>query len=440
MFVKTDFVKERGNSIGMFSRNGKATALLHSIFRDKKLKIKTKKDVEDDYLARMLNPHAEKKEEKHEAKSLNTTHESFFFRAVSREKAQPPKEKVPDFLSYKPKRSALEPKTAFFAIYTKPEHHRSRSVGGKENPPCLHGGITCDFKVRNLKKKFEKIQQEVNSSEIDIVQLANHRVIDEKTFELFKDPGITLISKFSGNNTNGDLSSIPNPQPLINLVMKYHKVKQELEHALQHNKEAMEHHEHAIPEKLRPKTPVPIPLHQQLPRPPLIRKTFYTENSQNTSFQTEGGSPSSTKKSFYNDNLRKTHHFDSYTKRKLPFPYEHMKCVFVDADNYRKVKPRTEPYIDIKKMVDRKGAFGDKVLTNSIADKADMNELFYKTFAAHTYAVDFSKQTGRFNHFMKKTYLTASPKNRDKLNNSVQLSYYTTNKSNDNSFITPFVC
>ena len=50
MIVRTEDVHERGNSIGMFSRNGKATALLHSIFRDKNEAKKFKSKFQDDFL------------------------------------------------------------------------------------------------------------------------------------------------------------------------------------------------------------------------------------------------------------------------------------------------------------------------------------------------------------------------------------------------------
>lgn len=60
MIVRTEDVHERGNSIGMFSRNGKATALLHSIFRDKNEPKNLKSKLNEDYLEQLMKPTQEK--------------------------------------------------------------------------------------------------------------------------------------------------------------------------------------------------------------------------------------------------------------------------------------------------------------------------------------------------------------------------------------------
>jgi hypothetical protein len=175
MLIKTDSVKERGNSIGMFSRHGKATALIHSMFRDEKVIKSTKKKIEDEYLAQMISNKAAptKKKENELRRSADGPRESYFFRYLSREKAQPVKDKTPDSGIYKPKFTVVEPNTVFMAKYVKedkPENKRH-----EHEPQCLAGGVNCEFQVRNLKKKIAVVKKEIAASNVDPTVLYNER-------------------------------------------------------------------------------------------------------------------------------------------------------------------------------------------------------------------------------------------------------------------------
>jgi hypothetical protein len=68
----------------------------------------------------MMNLDKTKKEEVKEKRPSSQQRESFFFRAVSREKSQPLREKTPDSLIYKPKFEVIEPKTLFYGKLVPP--------------------------------------------------------------------------------------------------------------------------------------------------------------------------------------------------------------------------------------------------------------------------------------------------------------------------------
>lgn len=430
MIVKTNDVKERGNSIGMFSRNGKATALIHSMFRDEKIIKTTKKKIEDEYLAQMLANKTEnkKKVEKEPVRSASVPKESYFFRALSREKAQRTRDRTPDSGIYKPRFTAVEPKTIFMGTYTRPN---SNSVSfTKEPPPCLSGGVTCEFQIRNLKKKLEAVKREIKALGLDVPSLYNDRVIDDKTYELCKDPDLNLMKSPPDGG-----QPLNNPAQFANLIVKFHNLKQHLNATYNRNKEEIDHGLHRINENLRAKTPVPIPFKQQIDRPPLIKPPDYSRGD--TSMQEESGLDTS--QNFYNDPLRKTHHFDSYPVRKLPFPYQHMKMHFYELQKYVNVKPKREAYIDFDRSNKKvKSAFDTNHLTNSVADKSDLNELFFRTQEHHVPGFTLEKITSRENHFMKGSLVRGSPDavNPEKVNNSATFTNFYQNSNG--SFIRPF--
>jgi hypothetical protein len=430
MIVKTNDVKERGNSIGMFSRNGKATALIHSMFRDEKVIKTTKKKIEDEYLAQMLANKTEnkKKKEVEPVRSSSVPKESYFFRSLSREKAQKTRDRTPDAGIYKPRFTAVEPKTVFMGTLQRPVSH---SVSfSQEAAPCLSGGVTCEFQIRNLKKKIEDVKREIKSLGLDVPSLYNERVIDDKIYDLCKDPDLGLMKPPpEGGN------ALSNPAQFTNLIVKYHNIKQHFNAALNKNKDEIDHSLHKINENPRPKTVVPIPFKHQIDRPPIIKPTEYSRGE--TSIIEEGGeSEVNTSSSFYKDPLRKTHHFDSYPVRKLPFPYQHMKIHFYEMEKYVNVKPKREAYIDFDRSNKKvKSAFDTNHLTNSLADKSDLNELFFRTQEHHVAAFYLDKITSRENHFMKRGMQRASPDIVPEKINHTSTNFY----QNDNgSFIRPF--
>src|SRR4051812_15526770 len=99
MIIKTDAIKETPVSIGMFSRYGKVTTVIHSIFQEKKERAQPKATLENELYKRFLN------QDGHNAKeNLNKTEGnlegSYFFKYVSREKIEPKRSKTPDIGRY----------------------------------------------------------------------------------------------------------------------------------------------------------------------------------------------------------------------------------------------------------------------------------------------------------------------------------------------------
>jgi hypothetical protein len=92
-------------------------------------------------------------------------------------------------------------------------------------------------------------------------------VIDVKTFDLFKDPDLTVIKRFSENRGYTDPGNVPNPTSLINQVVKFHNLKQQLAACITKNKEEIDHSEHMVFERPRPNSSFPVRFDKQIPRP-----------------------------------------------------------------------------------------------------------------------------------------------------------------------------
>jgi len=212
-------------------------------------------------------------------------------------------------------------------------------------PQCIKQGVICDFRVRDLKKKVDKLRDVINASNVDMNALYHERIIDQKVFNMFKSPSITLLSKFDPEPKPNAafLAMQQNPNHLISIMNQYTQLKNEMNDTVRKNKEDLERSRSQIPDRCRVRPVTPLGLNLQLARPPLIRKSQeYSELWLNSSHM--------------NESSHKIHKFSSGTPRKV-FAGDSNQANPYDVTNavLDKVRPKsTGGFIDFNRAVGRK--------------------------------------------------------------------------------------
>ena len=434
MIVKTDKVKEKGFSIGMFSRGGKATTLLDINFRDKNDEEKMKKiflginldenEADDENKTKYSRP----------TTSLSDSKGSFYFNSISREKHPIFKrEKTPDSGIYRPKYESIHSRTSSF-IYRPSTSSVISNTSTDEIikkdkrilPSCLIDGNTCNFKIRDMKRQINKIREQINNSNIDLKTLYNERIIDQKDYNLFKSPSLTLLEKFENQpKTNSALLALQqNPNQLIELVNEYHSLKSDMSNLLAKNIQDLGITRMNIADRPRTTSQIPLNLGKQLSRPNYsrLKNDFYTDYSMNTSFMNEA--------------FHKIHKFESTTPRKVFISKNKSLCEY-DITNQilDKTRPVSRAFIDIKQYYPRK--LPTKSFLNTSVDVVDVNEQIDKLGKTSPVIAEVSKGLGRSQHKFRETDLSVLKRSPYKNAQNTSISFFEKTPGVQYSFMSP---
>ena len=443
MIVNTDLVKGNSRSIGMFSRHGKMTGLIHSIFREKKdiSSFNPKHNNEDDVFERFL---AQDNGANQESSTLEVEKPSgsFYFRSVSREKAQPLRPKTPDVGRYRPKYDLVEPKVVYLPT-SKEKLNKTISYDNR-GPGCIKDGISCDYKIRQIQKKVNELRSNINKSGVDVEGLYKTNQISKGVYKLFKTPSIKVLNE----NSKGPVGyqsadtivttqdnydqGFQNSHEIVGKITTYTNLKEELGSLIQKSKENIKKKEGKIVDKPRPSTPIPLPFDLQISRPPIVKPKQYSKTGgfdNDTSFsQTmRQNQNQSLNWSFYQDKLKHTASFENYSKRKTVFPPSDTTLLFYNYDKFKVSLANTnKPTINFGKNPPRPETANPNC---SSSEYGDLMKSFYGTKKSGNISLDMRKTTGR-----KFKWNKESSEKRNMVNKGPPNLYFVT-KSANSSFI-----
>jgi len=394
MLVKTDAVKQNNRSIGMFSRNGKMTSLIHSIFREKKDLILGKKPEEEEFFEGLGEPESVQAKEKVQ-QDMNRTSGSFYFRAVSREKSLPPRVKTPEVGRYRPRFELVEPKSV---TYSSTRERLNRTSTAEKQPPlCVKDGTLCEYKIRQLRRKIEDLRKVINNSDVDVEALYRSHLISRNIYKLFKSPSLKTFHQKAGNEptnmttTQDNLElGFQNSHEIVNKIVTYNNLKEELAKLVNKNLENFEKTGHRINDRPRSSTPNPLAFNLQTPRPPVVKRQF--ESFHNDFSMIDLGTTMN--RTFMNDTLRNTRGFEKQTKRKQVFPVKESALIFYQFDKYKVSKADSNKVTagNFGKVIPRPQL---KIKTPSIAEYSDLNQSFNKTRKNQNSSYDMMRTTAR---------------------------------------------
>jgi len=405
MLVKTDAVKQNNRSIGMFSRNGKMTGLIHSIFREKKDLTLTKKQEDEELFEGFGDQESVHSKEK-VRQDPHRTSGSFYFRAVSRERSQPPRVKTPEVGRYRPRFELVEPKSVTYSS-TREKLNRTFTVE-KQPPLCVKDGTLCEFKIRQLRRKIEDLRKVINSSDVDVEALYRNHLISRNIYKLFKSPSLKMFhqtpSKAPNEPTNMTTTQdnlelgFQNSHEIVNKIVTYSNLKEELAGLVNKNKENFEKTGHKVNDRPRSSTPTPLAFSLQTQRPPVVKPQF--ESFHNEFSVIDLANPMN--KTFTNDTLRNTRGFDKYTKRKPVFPVKESALIFYQFDKYKVSKTDKNRLTtgNFGKIVPRPQL---RIKTPSIAEYSDLNKSFNNTRKNQNSSYDMMRTTARRLSFPKES-------------------------------------
>lgn len=403
MLVKTDKVQEKGVSIGMFSRQGIATGTLNSHFRDKDFKSPSKAtDSPENIKKDSIEFNDEAIKEQHRGQFT----QSYFFRSISREKDP-----------RRPVRSGADGiyKPNFDAVHTKPI-----SLPLNQTSPTKKGSGSdiesrvCDFKIRDIKRKIATKFKELSFYKLDLQSLFNQKLIEKEVYARLMDPELGIVmnkpitssknSSYRSRNAMADEEELRKQQGYVGEA--YSKVKEldslraQLKTIIAKNVEKLRQKEDEIVEKPQKHVGSPLPLKQQLKRPPLINP--------NRSYDHED---LNINKSTIEINAHRAHKFSSYVERNLwgnledkPSPSYN-----VSIETFYLTRPRTKngAMVELGKQKRRDHILG-KHYVLSTSDYTDLNEtsLSVSPHKKDRSLVNMDRTAGRANHFIPRLGIT----------------------------------
>jgi len=403
-------MKDTGVSIGMFSRYGKVTTTIHSIFHEKKERSQPKQTLENELYKRFLN-HENQTTKENLNKTEGNLEGSYFFRYVSREKAGPKRAKTPDLGRYRPKHELTEPKVVY---YPAPKEKTTRSRSNDINAPnCVKHGSVCEYKARQLSKKIDVMRTEINTSGADVDLLYKNHLINKTAYNMFRSPSIKLIKRNGDdkndqenqedNSNNIDIfdPAFQKSQGVVAQMTAYNNLKEELKRLTQHNQDVLEKGRSTIPEKLRPKTPTPVPLYYQIARPPLIKPSSPGESQVDISAVTE---ENNLNKTFGQNPFRNTCNFAHYSRRKSLFNNKDASLVFYEYDKFKVSNvdrnKTTALFHKTAKKPTRETTVG------SMAEYSDLMKSFHQVAKKTGFSFDMKRTTKRKLSFPKESFLS----------------------------------
>lgn len=186
-------------------------------------------------------------------------------------------------------------------------------------PKCLKGVVQDESKIQKLQKELKVIKQELSTFNINLKVSYHLGFIDDKVYELCKDPDLNLVDekeplpeKIYCINDIKVLTKI-----VVKKIIRYQGVKQRISYLLENLSQNSFHHNHIILDKPMKKPAFPVQFDKQRGRLPLSFTKFYPqqEKTQENTLKTQNSQKEEMRKTFQNDELRKTHNFESYTER-----------------------------------------------------------------------------------------------------------------------------
>lgn len=404
MLVKTDAVKQNNRSIGMFSRNGKMTSLIHSIFREKKDMTSSKNHIEDDLFEGFGDQEAAQPKE-NARQEMNRTSGSFYFRSVSREKSQPPRVKTPEVGRYRPRFEMIHPKTV---TYSSNKEKMNRTFTTEKDPPlCVKDGTLCEFKIRQLRRKIEDLRKVINNTDVDVEALYRNHLISRNIYKLFKTPSLKMFHQTPSKGPNEPTMvttqdnlelGFQNSHEIVNKIVAYSNLKEELAGLVNKNKENFVKTESKINDRPRSSTPTPLAFGLQTPRPPIVKRQF--ESFHNDFSLSDMGTTMN--KTFMNDRLRHTSNFGRSTKRKPIFSVKESALTYYEFDKFKvsKTDRNKVTAINFGKVVPRPKL---RIKNTSIAEFSDLTKSFYSTTKKLNSSYDMKRTTERRLSFPKES-------------------------------------
>lgn len=394
MIVKTDYIKERGVSIGMFSRQGASTATLNSNFRDKRLKHRPPPaEKNHDSSTNLQTEESTPSKPRQRGKSAK----DYFFRTVSREKnPRALSGQGTDAGLYKPKFDLVTGRAITLPISRLSENSARQT---NNRPFCLQEAMTCEYKIRELQRKIAKKIEEVSENKLDLHALYNEKMIEKDVYKRLCDPELGIASDLPGpmdspasrksyyqrkrysvrkGQTNVDLQVQQDKiEGILNQVREIDELRAELQELTEQNYEEYLNKEGQIVEKVHKHVPTPIPLDHQTERPPLVKKDII-----------HAFEDISLNKSTLNESFSKIHKFSSYVDRN---PYKSIKgkCLqsyFIPMSVFELTRTRTTcAQVRMDKQKERESYY--KTYLNSTCDYSNLNDL---SFTSSVSRKDFS--------------------------------------------------
>jgi len=210
---------------------------------------------------------------------------------------------------------------------TRLDHQEGRLRGKSGNvvfsqeglPKCLKGVIQDDFKIKKLRRELKELKQELSYINVNLKVPYSLGFIDEKVYQLCKDPELSLVNEDEPlpkkiYNIN-DIKVLT--KTIVKKVIRYHGIKQRISYLIDNYLDPTHHHNHIVLDKLIRKPAFPVQFEKQRGRPPLALMRFYPEKEKTKLHPViiQNQEKDEMRKTFQNDELRKTHNFESYTER-----------------------------------------------------------------------------------------------------------------------------
>jgi len=189
-----------------------------------------------------------------------------------------------------------------------------------------------------------------------------------------------------------------NSHEIVNKIVTYSNLKEELAGLVNKNKENFEKTGHKLNDRPRSSTPTPLAFSLQTQRPSVVKPQF--ESFHNEFSVIDLTNPMN--KTFTNDTLRNTRGFDKYTKRKPVFPVKESALIFYQFDKYKVSKTDKNRLTtgNFGKIVPRPQL---RIKTPSIAEYSDLNKSFNNTRKNQNSSYDMMRTTARRLSFPKES-------------------------------------
>lgn len=203
----------------------------------------------------------------------------------------------------------------------KGEGSRTALGQSRDLPECLKSVIDDRIKIKKLRKDMHDIREELGTTKINLKIPYKFGLINDNVFDLccrnneelgLVDSEQEIPATIYGQNNLGVIT-----QKIVKKVIQYQGIKERLKYLNGHPSHNHDHLTHLIGEKVRLCPPFRLNFDKQISRP-LIVKSSHPNDDRLEGVRSERHSRNnSLKKTFQSDDLRKTHHFDSYLERKF---------------------------------------------------------------------------------------------------------------------------
>ena len=387
MIVKTDKVRERGASIGVFSRQGFATTMLNSHFRDKGyLYGNTNLDSSDHHYE---TPHRKRKTRK--------TAPSSCFRVIPRDKN--PRLHIPcapDVGLYKPSFSQVLSKPISLPINPLPNPVRRKA---SQSPTPDDVSTSCGYKIREIKRLIKKQLEEISAYRFSLQELIKAKLIESEVYERLSDPEMVSLCTDDGHSRHRQRKIEPSnlqeqaehAERVYHMAQEIDRMRETLKKLVDENMQALKEKEGVSPEKPKVHLNGPVRFDQQVDRPEIVRKDHVN------AFEDLDVSRSS-----LHENSHRVRKFIDYTSRK-PYLFEPRENILQHYDvpikTFDLIKPLQNRAQIILEKQKKREEFNKKEFLNSMCDYINLNKSSEVVSSRKDLSlVDMNKTTSRENH------------------------------------------